>query len=62
MRDEIIQLMERLHAEKGWSEKTMSVYCGNSHAAARVRKGSAHPETMKRLKAWLEDQLKKEVA
>lgn len=58
MTDEIIKLMERVKARKGWSEKTMSVYCGNSHAAARVRKGTAHPKTLERFKAWLEEQLK----
>lgn len=58
MQKELIKLLERVSKKTGYKESYISLQFGNSHAAKRVRSGSASLATAERFKKYLEQRLK----
>lgn len=64
MRQELLQLANKVMSQKGWEPKQLENKFRSPGILRTLQSGKFGPSfvTAERFKAWLEDQLKKEVA
>ncbi len=58
MQKALIKLLEQASKKTGLAESTLSFQFGNTHAAKRIRSGSASLDTAERFKTFLEKKVK----